>query len=162
MLNEQSDEPDSNAEDNMPTQLSMAERDIGRTFDPGARAFFIIGVMLVLVASWVLPWIGSATGWQVLVGRTDPALEVDLLARLFSINSTAAGILLGTLALTTRRWAVAFVAAMGCSIVALEGIMAIWSRQTVPQAGPAIGLILAVICMFVLASQWLKIAWSRP
>ena len=80
---------------------------------------------------------------------------------LFSINSTIAGLLLSAIALTTRRWALAFVAAMGCTIVSFEGLVAIWSRQTVPQAGPSFGLVLAVISMFVLAIQWLRIAWSR-
>ncbi len=150
------------AEQDFRAQLSRAERDIGRRIDPGRRALVIVGVMLVLMATSVLPWIGGASGWQVLVGDTAPALNVDLLPRLFAINSTVAGVGLGALALTTRRWGLSFLAAMACSIVALEGITAIWARQTVPEAGPSVGLVIAVISMFVLASQWLRIAWSRP
>lgn len=142
--------------------LARSERDIARGIDPGARALVIVGVMLVLVLTSVLPWVGSASGWQVLAGRADPELEISLLPRLFSINATIAGVLLGALALVTRRWALAWLAAMTCSVVTVEGVIAIWSRQTVPQAGPSIGLVLAVISMAVLAAQWLRIAWSRP
>lgn len=150
------------AEQDFRAQLARAERDIGRRIDPGTRALVIVGVMLVLMATSVIPWIGAATGWQVLVGDTAPVLQVDLLPRLFAINATIAGVGLGALALTTRRWALAFLAAMACSVVALEGVIAIWARQTVPAAGPSVGLVIAVVSMFVLASQWLRIAWSRP
>ncbi|MBA8825656.1 hypothetical protein FHX42_003022 [Saccharopolyspora lacisalsi] len=143
------------------TQLSRAERDISRKIDPGSRALVIVAVMLVLILSSLLPWIGSASGWEVLLGRSDPALQVDLLPWLFSLNSSIAGVLVSALALTTRIWTVSWVAAMTCSLVSVEGLVAIWARQTVPQAGPSIGLVLAVISMVVLASQWLPIAFSR-
>lgn len=150
------------AEREFRAQLSESERDLSRRIDPGPRALVIVGVMLVLALCSLLPWIGGASGWQILVGRADPALRVDMLPWLFSVNSGIAGILLSTLALTSRRWAMSFLAAMACSVVALEGIIAIWSRQTIPEAGPSVGLVLAVISMFVLAGQWLRIAWSRP
>lgn len=150
------------AEQDFRIQLSQAERDLGRRIDPGRRALVITGVMLVLVLCLLLPWIGGANGWQVLVGRADPALNVGLLPRLFAINSGIAGVLFSALALTTRRWALSFVAALACGVVSLEGLTAIWARQTVPEAGPSFGLVLAAICMFVLAGQWVRIAWSRP
>ncbi|WP_052428322.1 Rv2732c family membrane protein [Actinopolyspora erythraea] len=145
-------------------ELSRAERDIAGRIDPGARAMVITGVMLVLVLTAVLPWVGGAQGWQIVAGQADPALEVGLLPRLFSINAIVAGVLLGALALATRRWSVAWVAAMLCGVVTVEGVIAIWSRQTVPagQEGPAFGLVIAVIAMGVLAAQWLRIVWSRP
>lgn len=143
-------------------ELSKTERELLRRIDPGARALVIASVMLVLVLCWVLPWVDSASGWQVIMGKADPGLDVGLLPRLFAINSAVAGILLGALALATRRWALAWVAAMACVVVSFEGLVAIWSRQTAPQGGPAFGLILAVICMFVLAVQWLRIVWTRP
>lgn len=143
-------------------QLSQHERELLRRIDPGTRAVLIVAVMLVLVLCWVLPWMGDASGWQVLTGEADPALNVGLLPRLFAVNSAVAGILLGALALATRRWALAWVAAMACVVVSFEGLVAIWSRQTAPQGGPSVGLVLAVVSMFVLAVQWLRIVWSRP
>ncbi len=142
-------------------ELSQSERDVLRRIDPGARALVIASTILVLALCWVLPWVGDASGWQVLVGRVDPALDVGVLPRLFAMNAAIAGVLLGALALATRRWALAWVAAMACLIVSFEGVIAIWSRQTAPQAGPSFGLVLAVICVIVLAIQWLRIAWSR-
>ena len=158
---EPGDTPDSTDEE-FRAELSATERDLGRRFDPGRRGVIIPAVMLVLVICLLLPWIGGASGWQVLVGRTDPAEDIGLLPRLFSVNSIIAGLVLSSLALVTRRWALAFLAAAGCTIVSFEGLIAIWSRQTVPQAGPSFGLVLAVLAMFVLMVQWLKIAWSRP
>jgi hypothetical protein len=142
-------------------ELSRTERDLLRRIDPGARALVIATVMLVLMLCSVLPWIGPAVGWQILTDQADPALGISILPRLFSINSTIAGILLSALALATRRWAVAWVAAMACTVVSLEGLVAIWSRQTVAQAGPSVGLVLAVVSMFVLAAVWLRVVWSR-
>ncbi|PRW65029.1 hypothetical protein CEP50_00365 [Actinopolyspora mortivallis] len=142
-----------------------SDRAAGRWIDPGGRALVIVGVMLVLVLTAVLPWIGGASGWQVIAGQADPVLEVGLLPRLFSINATVAGVLLGALTLATRRWPVAWITAMACSVVTVEGVIAIWSRQTVPPGqpgGPSFGLVLAVVAMAVLAVQWLRIVWSRP
>ena len=142
-------------------QLARAERDILRQFDPGVRAVLIAAVIVVLILTWLLPWIGNATGWQVLSGQTDPVLDVGLLPRLFAINSTIAGVGVGVLALVTRRWVVAFLAAALDTMVSFEGMIAIWSRQTSVYGGPSIGLVIALICMVVLAVTWVRIAWSR-
>lgn len=142
-------------------QISASEREVLRRVDPGARALVIAAVMLVLVGSSLLPWIGGAAGWQILAGQADPALDVGLLPRLFAINSTIVGVGLGALALATRRWGLAFLAAITSVVVSFEGMIAIWSRQTTIHAGPSFGLIIAVVSMFVLAIQWLRIAWSR-
>ncbi len=143
-------------------QLSQAERDLLRRIDPGSTAVTIAGVILVLIASSLLPWIGDATGLQILLGHADPVLQVGLLPRLFSINATIVGVLIGALALVTRRWAVAWVAGMAAIIVSFEGMIAIWSRQTAPTGGPSWGLVLAALCMVVLAIQWLRVVLTRP
>ncbi|MER6989826.1 hypothetical protein ABT337_08900 [Saccharopolyspora hirsuta] len=132
-----------------------------RRIDPGARALVIASVMLVLVLSSLLPWAGDAAGWEVLTGQADPALKIGLLPWLFALNSTIVGLGVGALALITRRWVFAFVAAMAGMVVSFEGVIAIWSRQTSGQHGPALGLILAAVCMIVLAVQWMKIIWTR-
>lgn len=142
-------------------RLSRTERDLLRRIDPGARAMVIAAVTLVLITCWMLPWIGTATGWQILANQASPSLNISILPRLFSINSTIAGVLLSSLALATRRWAVAWLAAMACAVVSIEGMIAIWSRQTVAQAGPSIGLVLAEVSIFVLAVMWLRVVWSR-
>lgn len=152
---------DGSAEREFRRELSQSERELLKRIDPGVRAVVIAGIMLVLVLSALLPWAGDATGWQVLAGQADPALDIGLLPRLFAINSTIVGIGLGALALITRRWAVAWLAAVGCVVVSFEGLIAIWSRQTAPEGGPAFGLVIAVISMVVLAIQWLRIVWSR-
>lgn len=149
------------AEPRISAKLSRTERDILRRIDPGAQALIMATVTLVLITCWILPWIGTASGWQILTNEADPALNISILPRLFSINSTIAGVLLSSLALATRRWAVAWVAAMACAVVSVEGVIAIWSRQTVAQAGPSVGLVLAEVSVFVLAVMWLRVVWSR-
>lgn len=141
--------------------LTSSEREGLRRVDPGRRAVVIAAAMFVLVVSALLPWVGSAPGWQVLTGQADPALDVGLLPRLFSINAVIVGIGLSTLALVTGRWVMAFLAALPGALVTFEGLIAIWSRQTNEAAGPGIGLLVAVACMLVLSVQWLRTAWSR-
>lgn len=142
-------------------EISKAEREVLRRIDPGVQALIIVAVMLVLVTSSLLPWIDGASGWKVLTGQADPVLEVGLLPRLFAFNAVIVGVVLGALALATRRWALAFLAAVASGIVSFEGLIAIWSRQTVSQGGPAFGLVIAVLCMLALTFQWARIAWSR-
>ncbi|WP_233576375.1 Rv2732c family membrane protein [Saccharopolyspora rhizosphaerae] len=132
-----------------------------RRFDPGAKALVIATVMLALVVSALLPWSGGSPGWEVLTGQSDPALKVGLLPRLFAINSTIVGLGFGALALISRRWGAAFLAGVAGMVVSFEGMIAIWSRQTSGTAGPGLGLVLAVVCMVVLAVQWMRIVWSR-
>lgn len=138
-----------------------ARGEVLRRFDPGAKALVIATVMLVLVVSSLLPWVGGSPGWEVLTGQADPALKVGLLPRLFAINSTIVGLGFGALALITRRWGAAFLAGVAGVVVAFEGMIAIWSRQTSGQGGPGVGLVIAVACMVVLAIQWMRIVWSR-
>lgn len=151
----------SDAEERDEALRAKSEREALRRIDPGTRALVIASVMLLLILCSVLPWVGGAAGWEVLTGQADPALNVGLLPRLFAINSTIVGIGLGALALITRRWVVAFLAGVAGVVVAFEGMIAIWSRQTSGQGGPSIGLVLAVVCMVVLAVQWMRIVWSR-
>nr|WP_235877729.1 hypothetical protein [Saccharopolyspora karakumensis] len=132
-----------------------------RRFDPGVKALVIATVMLALVVSSLLPWVGASPGWEVLTGQADPSLKVGLLPRLFAINSAIVGLGFGALALITRRWGAAFLAGVAGLVVTFEGVIAIWSRQTSGQAGPGLGLVLAVVCMAVLAIQWMRIVWSR-
>ncbi|WP_344128340.1 hypothetical protein [Saccharopolyspora halophila] len=129
--------------------------------DPGPKAFVIAIVLLVLVVSSLLPWTAESAGWQVLTGQTDPSEDVGLLPHLFAINCTIVGLVFGALALMTRFWMLAFVAGLAGVVVAFEGMVAIWSRNTGGHTGPGIGLVLAVICMVVLAVQWIRILWTR-
>ena len=44
----------------------------------------------------------------------------------------------------------------------VDGILAIWSRQSAPgHSGPGIGLVIAEVAMVAIAGQWLRTAWSR-
>jgi hypothetical protein len=83
------------------------------------------------------------------------------LPRMFGGVALGLGVGVSVLALVTRRWGLVWASALGCTYCVLDGVWAIWSRQTVHGPGPGIGLILAVLAVAVLAAQWLRLALSR-
>lgn len=141
-------------------QLADVERTVERRIDPGATALGVSVGVLALVGSLLLPWSGSAQGWEVLGGVE----SFGLLPRLFAFTAVGFGVVGSTLALATRWWALAWVCAVGCGFSVVDGVWAIWSRQVgVPSGGegPAIGLVLAVLAVLLLAVCWVRIALRR-
>jgi hypothetical protein len=128
--------------------------------DPGPAAMVVsVGVLLLLVAH-ALPWTGSISGWNVLLGDG----QLGILPRLFAITSLLFGVFGSTSAILTRLWAIGWACALGCGFSVVNGLWAVWSRNTAPNGapGPGIGMILAVLCMALLAMMWVRLAWSRP
>ncbi|MGH4011822.1 MAG: Rv2732c family membrane protein [Pseudonocardiaceae bacterium] len=152
-------DPDGMAE--LRAEIDSVERSALRRVDPGARAAVIAGAVMMLLLAMTLPWVGDANGWDVVRGTADPVDRVGLLPWLFGAVALGFGVSLSVLALVTRRWGVVWACALGCTYGALDGIWAIWSRQTVSGPGPGIGMVLAVVAVVVLAVQWLRLAWSR-
>jgi hypothetical protein len=137
----------------------VAER-VEQRIDPGTTAFKVSIAMLVLMVSLVLPWTGSAAGWEILAGIQ----TFGLLPRLFTFTSLGFGLVVGSLALATRWWGLAWLAAAGSAVSVITGVWAIWSRQTgvlTGGTGPGIGLILAVLTMIFLVACWARIAFRR-
>ncbi|MFC4945615.1 hypothetical protein [Pseudonocardia sp. GCM10023141] len=143
------------------SELTGVERRVERRIDPGATAMTISIAMLVLViAMALLPWTGPAQGWQILTGEQ----WFGLLPRVFTFTSLGFGLVVSALALATRWWALAWLCAVGCGISVINGVWAIWSRQTGVfdgGSGPAIGMILALLAILVLAGSWARIAFRR-
>lgn len=141
-------------------ELDGVERRVEQRFDPGGLALGITGAMLALMLALVLPWTGDAHGWEILAGtRTFGALP-----QLFTYTSLGFGLVASSLALALRWWAVAWLTAVGCGISVINGLWAIWSRQTgvlTGGAGPAIGMILAVAAVIVLTALWVRVAGRR-
>jgi hypothetical protein len=142
-------------------EIDAVERSLLRRVDPGARMVVIAFAIMILLLALTLPWVGDATGWDVLRGTSNPLDRVGVLPRMFGIVALAMGVGFSVLALLTRRWAVVWASALGCSYGVLDGVWAIWSRQTVHGPGPGIGLVLAAVAMAVLAAQWLWLALER-
>lgn len=153
------DDPD--RMDELRAEIDAVERSALRRVDPGNSAVVIAGAIMVLLLSTSLPWVGDASGWDVLHGAVDPADRVGLLPRLFAAVAIGFGAGLSALALLTRRWGLVWASALGCGYCVLDGVWAIWSRQTAPGAGPGWGLILAVLAVAVLAGAWFRLAMSR-
>ncbi len=143
-------------------EIDAVERSMVREVDLGVGAVVIAGGVLLLVIAATLPWIDGVIGWELLLGRDAPATEIGLLPRLFAGTALGFGVLLSVAALLFRRWTLAWLCAVGCAFSVVDGIWAIWSRQTVAGPGPGVGLVLAVVTVLVLAALWIRVAWSRP
>lgn len=142
-------------------ELAGIARGIEQRTDPGSTALTVAVAVLVLLATLALPYTGSVPGWQVLSGL---APDLGVLPRLFTFTALGFGVVGSALALATRRWGLAWVCAVGCGFTVVDGVWAIWSRQTVVPdggSGPGIGLVLAVVTMLVLAVSWVRIALRR-
>jgi hypothetical protein len=141
-------------------ELQGVERRVERRIDPGGLALGITGAMLVLMFSLVLPWTGNAQGWEILAGtRTFGALPL-----LFTYTSLGFGLVGSSLALALRWWALAWATAVGCGISVINGLWAIWSRQTgvlTGGTGPSIGMVLSVGAVIVLTALWVRVAGRR-
>lgn len=145
-------------------EIDEVERRTIRTVDLGPRALTIAISVFVLIVGHVLPWMSGANGLDVLFGHHDAVGKASMVPRLFAGTSLGFGILCSALALTTRLWFLAWACALGGWFASVDGVLAIWSRQSSAGAGasgPGIGLIIAEIAMIVIAAQWLRTAWSR-
>lgn len=141
-------------------EMTGVARRVERHIDPGATAVGVSVGVLVLLISLTLPWTGSAQGWEVLAGVE----SFGLLPRLFAFTAVGFGVFGSALALATRWWGLAWVAAAGCGFSVVDGVWAIWSRQIgVPDGGTGagFGLVLAVLAVLGLAVAWVAIALRR-
>lgn len=166
MLNEASGSPESpegepNDVAGLREEIDEVEREAARRIEPGSRGFVIAVLAFVLIIAQLLPWVQDSAGWQVLVYGEDGALP-----RLFAATSAGFGVGASALALTTRRWWLSWVCAVGACVASLDGVLAVWSLQSSaapdsPGVGPGFGLVLALLTVMVLAVNWLRVAFSR-
>jgi hypothetical protein len=141
-------------------ELRRAQRRAEHRIDPGPAALVVAVAMLALIGALLLPWTGSVQGWEVLAGLA----PLGLLPPLFAGTSLFFGLVCSALALATRWFGLAWLAAVGCGFSVVTGIWAIWSRQVAVPAGatgPGAGLVLAVLAVLVLAATWVRIATRR-
>jgi hypothetical protein len=142
------------------TELQSVARRVERRIDPGLAALVAAVGVLAVVGALLLPWIEGAPGWEILVGEQ----AFGPLPRLFTFTATAFGLVTSVLALTTRFWALAWLSAVGCGIATINGVWAIWTRQSGALegiSGPGAGLIIAVLAVVLLTFTWAKIALQR-
>ncbi|MBP2331026.1 hypothetical protein JOF56_011411 [Kibdelosporangium banguiense] len=145
--------------DHLRNEIDEVERKAIRTVELGGRAIVISAAVMVLLVGLLLPWLHGANGWQVLLGQVEG--RAGVVPRLFAATSAGFGVLGSMVALITRRWGMTWVCALGGWFASVDGMLAIWSRQS-SEGSPGIGLIIAVIAMVVIAACWFRTAWSRP
>ncbi len=143
--------------------LAAVERKVTREFDSGPRAMVVAILVFVVLLSFVLPHTGSSKGFDVLVGdATAVADGISLPSRVFTWLALVFSVGFSTLALITRRWALAWVALAGSAVASALGMLAVWSRQTAAgHPGPGIGLILGWLAVILLTFHWARVVWSR-
>ncbi|MFN3004720.1 hypothetical protein [Mycolicibacterium wolinskyi] len=143
--------------------LDAVERKMAREFDPGARALVVAILVFIVLLSFVLPHTGDSLGFDVLVGDAAAVRDgVSLPSRVFTWLALVFSVGFSTLALLTRRWALAWVALAGSAVASALGMLAVWSRQTATgYPGPGFGLIIAWLAVIVLTFHWARVVWSR-
>ncbi|MGW5918003.1 Rv2732c family membrane protein [Nocardia fluminea] len=148
-------------------ELDAVECRIAGEIDPGARALVVAGAVFVLLISLVLPTAGAARGFDVLLDTEVAGVEhIGLPSRIFVWLVIVFGVGFSLLALTTRRWVLAWIACAGSAVGSVFGVLSIWHRQTpglgnYQGAGPGIGLILGTLAIMVLTFHWVRVVWSR-
>jgi biotin transporter BioY len=141
-------------------EIDQAGRRASRTVELGRRGFTIAVFIFVLLVAQLLPWVGEHRGYEVLAGQGGG------IPQLFAATSTVIGVLAGALALVTRRWWVAWCGAAGGWFASVDGLLAVWSQQSAHASGaagggPGIGLLIAWAATIVLATLWMRTAFSR-
>ncbi|GAA3529801.1 membrane protein [Amycolatopsis ultiminotia] len=141
-------------------EIDEAGRRAARTVELGRRGFTISVLIFVLLVALLLPWAEGHAGWQALAGAAGG------IPQLFAATSTGIGVLAGAVALVSRRWWVAWCCAAGGWFASVDGLLAIWSQQSAHASGatgggPGLGMIIAWIATLVLATLWMRTAFSR-
>jgi hypothetical protein len=147
-------------------EIDAAERKVAGEIDPGFTAVVIAATVLLLLLSLALPHAGNVSGWDVLTAASSLEQEsIALMSRLFVWFLVIFGVVVSILALVTRRWVLALVAAAGCTVSSVFGMLAIWSRQTLaanePGSGVGSGLVIGLAALAVLVVLWLRVVWTR-
>ncbi|QRP44097.1 hypothetical protein [Amycolatopsis sp. FDAARGOS 1241] len=142
------------------SEIDDAGHRAARTVELGRRGFYLAVFIVVLLVAQALPWVGDHAGYQVLQGQGGG------IPQLFAATSTGIGVLAGAVALVTRRWWVAWCCAAGGWFASVDGLLAVWSQQSAHASGaagggPGIGLIIAWVATIVLATMWMRTAFSR-
>lgn len=145
--------------DHLRDEIDEVERKAIRTVELGGRAVVISAAVMVLLVGMLLPWLHGANGWQVLLGQVEG--RAGVVPRLFAATAAGFGVLASMIALITRRWGMTWICALGGWFASVDGVLAIWSRQST-EGSPGIGLIFAEVAMVVIAVCWFRTAWSRP
>ena len=146
------------SEDHLRAEIDEVGRRAARTVELGGRALVIAVAVFVLLVGLVLPWMNGASGLEVLIGQ-EPG-KASMVPRLCAATSVLFGVVASVLTLITRRWFFAWVGAAGGWFACVDGVLAIWSRQSSGTA-PGIGMVIAVVAMVVIAIQWFRTAASR-
>ena len=142
------------------SELEAAERRVAGEIEPGARGLVLAILVFVLAVTFILPHTGSVRGVDVLVAD-DNAISAGIAvpSRIFTWLSLIFGIGFSMLALTTRRWTLAWIALAGSAVACAIGMLAVWSRQTAAEGlpGPGIGLILGWLTVILLTFHWARV-----
>ncbi|WP_414638836.1 hypothetical protein [Actinophytocola sp.] len=139
-------------------EIDEVGRRAARSVELGSRALVIAIAVFVLLVGLVLPWMNGSSGLEVLIGAE--AGKASMVPRLFAATSVLFGVVASALTLTTRLWVFAWVGAAGGWFASVDGLLAIWSRQSSDTA-PGIGMVIAVVAMVVIATLWFRTAASR-
>ena len=146
------------SDDQLREEIDEVGRRASRTVELGGRAVVVAVAVFALLVGLVLPWMNEASGLEVLTGQEGG--KASMVPRLFAVTAVLFGVIASVLTLITRRWFFAWVGAAGGWFASVDGVLAIWSRQS-SGTDLGIGMIIAVVAMVVIATLWFRTAASR-
>jgi hypothetical protein len=146
------------SDDHLREEIDEVGRRAARTVELGGRAVVVAVAVFVLLVGLILPWMNGSSGLAVLVGEETG--KASMVPRLFAATAVLFGVLASVLTLMTRRWVLAWVGAAGGWFASVDGMLAIWSRQS-SGTDLGIGLIIAETAMVTIAILWFRTAASR-
>lgn len=146
------------SDDHLREEIDEVGRRAARTVELGGRAVVVAVAVFVLLVGLILPWMNGSSGLEVLIGEETG--KASMVPRLFAATAVLFGVLASVLTLMTRRWVFAWVGAAGGWFASVDGVLAIWSRQS-SGTNLGIGLIIAEIAMVTIAILWFRTAASR-
>lgn len=146
--------------------FAAIEHRVAREFAAGRRLPVLIGAVAILVVGLFLPHAESVSAWAAVTDTSavhPSAVTAPL--RLFVVFVVVFGIGVSTVALCTRRWALAWLAMVGAGVGTVLGLLSCWSQQSLPVGarpdGIAYGLLITWAVMAVLTALWIPVVWSR-
>jgi hypothetical protein len=146
------------SDDQLREEIDEVGRRTSRTVELGGRAVMIAVAVFVLLVGLVLPWMNGSSGLEVLIGEEGG--KASVVPRLFAATAVLFGVVASACALITRRWFFAWVGAAGGWFASVDGVLAIWSRQS-SGTSPGIGMVIAVVAMISIAFMMFRTAASR-
>lgn len=143
--------------------LARAEKSAASTVDMGAKRWVLAGACVVYAAALFLPFVGEASGWQVLAAsRAAEGAHTAITEYAFAWLSLLGVGILATLAVALQRFALAVPAWMVTTVSLVASVLGIWLRNSGGvEISRGTGYYLAILAVVVVVFTLFPLILSR-